>query len=620
MSQDVSAKLFLKSIFSFFIVNVFFFSFANTNAEDVIVITADRIKSNTNKSTSDVRIINADEIKKSSIQTLPELLSKESDLSVVSSGPNGSNSSLFIRGSDSSHTLVVIDGIVMNDPSNPNRQFDIGRLSLNNIGKIEILKGSQGLAYGSNAIGGVIVITTKKAQSNQVKGESYLDYGTFNTVNAGTNFQKKYELLNLSAGLDFMKTDGFSAANKKDNPNAELDGDQRVALSLAANKEVFEDLVVDFNLHYSHNASDLDKAGGAGNDDPNDRNKEEEIYSKIQFTKDWSTGNAETKFAINHSTHFRLTEVLYDTANPASSATVSKGEINSFNANHTYYINESFTQNLNLEFSHEKDQSKHFNQNFSGFLYHQLELPTSIFNFGLRLDHNKIYNDHVTYKLAAGRKFEFSLLKLSYSTGFRAPSLNQIYDPNYGNKNLIPETSQSSDLSLENRWAEEFKTTSTLFYTHLKDRLGFTPVTYVNRNSGKAEMMGLEESASMNWNQEIDQVLSLTLLKTRNLSESKKLERRPDVNLKNTFFFSLKEKHHFDYELSYTGKKSDVDNLGNTVQMDSYLLSNLSYRFEMNVQSEVYFKIKNVFNLEYEEIFGYGTGGRAMTAGMKYSF
>jgi len=273
MSQDVLAKSYLKFLLSILIANLLLSPLPKVKAEDVIVISADRIKSNTNKSTSDIRIINAEEIKDNSSKTLPELLSKESDLTVVSSGPNGSNSSLFLRGSDSSHTQVVIDGIVMNDPSNPNRQFDIGRLSLNNIGKIEILKGSQGLAYGSNAIGGVIVITTKKAQSTKTTGESYLDYGTFNTVNAGVNLQKKYDLLNFSFGADAMKTDGFSAANKKNNPNAEKDGDQRVALSLGANKEFREDLTVDFNLHYSHNKADLDKGGGAGNDDPNDNQK-----------------------------------------------------------------------------------------------------------------------------------------------------------------------------------------------------------------------------------------------------------------------------------------------------------------------------------------------------------
>lgn len=614
MSFDVRALLALNLIPLLLTFNT------SLKAEDIIVITADRIKSKTDKSSSDVRIISAEEIKKSMSRSLSEILSKESDLSVVSSGPNGSSASLFLRGTDSSHTLVVIDGIVMNDPSNPNRQFDIGRLSLNNIKRIEILKGSQGMSYGSNAIGGVVIITTKKAQSSEVSGDSYLDYGTFQTVNAGTNFQKKYELLNLSFGIDFMDTAGFSAANQKANPSAEKDGAQRVAGSLVASKDLAHNYALDFNLRYSHNWTELDKGGGAGNDDPNDRQKEEEIYSKIQLTKNWDSGNAETKFSYNRSKHYRLLEVLYDARHPEAQSAVSSGELNALNAEHTYYLDQFKIINLNAEFAHEKDQSGHYNQNMSAFLYHQHELPLAIFNFGARLDHNKFFNDHLTYKVAAGYKLSSSLLKLTYSTGFRAPSLNQLYDPTYGNKDLSPESSKSLDLSLENNWSEQLKTTSTLFYTKILNRLSYDPVTFINRNIGRAEISGFEESAKIGWSQTFNQRLSFTLLKTRDLKLGQKLARRPDINLKNTFSLRLKDKHHLEHEFSFIGKRSDVDNLGQAVQMESYLLSNLHYRYLLNEGSEYYFKIKNVFDTEYEEIYGFGTGGRALSAGAQYSF
>ena len=599
---------------------LFFFSLNALADNNVILITADRIQSYSDKSSSDVKVFTNEIIQKSLSLTLPELLSKESDLNIVSSGPNGSNTSLFLRGTDSSHTLVVIDGIIMNDPSNPNRQYDIGRLSLNNIEKIEILKGSQGLAYGSNAIGGVIVITTKKAKSNNLAAEIYLDYGTFNTLNTGFNAQKKIGQQNFSFGADYLNTTGFSAADKKYNPNAEKDGDQRITLSSGLNSQLSSEYALDVNFRYVHNVADLDKGGGVNKDDPNDRQKEEELYSKIQLTKVWGEGNAQTKFSYNRSKHYRLLEVRPDALNPQSSNTTSSGEINTFAINHTYYLSEKLTQNLNLDWQYEKKQSLHYNQNLSGFLYHQYELSSSIFNFGLRLDHNKIFNDHITYKAAVGYKLNSDLLKLSYSTGFRAPSLNQLFDPTYGNKNLTPETSQSIELSLEQSWSQTLKTISTLFYTKINNRLSYDPNTFINRNSGKAEITGFEENFTSKLKQNIDVSLSMTLLKTRDLALGQKLARRPDINIKNIWSYNFFDQNNIDYELFYTGKRNDVDNLGNPVNMNSYLISNLNYRYVLNTKAELYLKIKNLFNKDYEEIYGYGTGGRAATVGAKYQF
>lgn len=611
MSFDVLVKL----------VPILLFFSTYLLADDVMVITADRIKSNTDKSSSDVRIITADEIKSSTTNSLPELLAKESDLSVVTSGPNGSNASIFIRGTDSSHTLVVIDGIIMNDPSNPNRQFDIGKLSLNNIERIEILKGSQGLAYGSNAIGGVIVIKTKKAKRTELAGEYYADVGTFNTVNAGANLQKKINNLSLSFGGDHMESDGFSVADKRLNPQAEKDATLRDTLNLNASLSLPANYIADLNLRYMHDSADLDKGGGAGSDDPNDKQHEEELYSKLQLTKYWDAGNAETKFSYARSKHYRNLEVLPDSVHPQQSNTTTMGEMNSLTIAHTYFVNEQLTQNINIDWQHEKDQTKHFNQNLSGFLYHQYELPKSIFNFGLRLDHNKIFNDHATYKLAAGYKIgSDDLLKLSYSTGFRAPSINQLFDPTYGNLSLIPESSQSSELSFEKNFTPVLKSVTALFYTKIKNRLSYDPNTFVNRNSGTAEILGLEQSAKNDWSRVFNQSLSFTILKTRELNKGEKLARRPDFNIKNSLSYQLKDSHHLDFEQTYRGQTLDVDNSGNNVKTPAYFIMDLNYRYVLNERNDYYIKIKNILDTNYEEIYGYGTGGRAITVGAHSTF
>ncbi len=616
MSFDIWAKLNLKiTLLPFLICGTIFAS------DDVILITADRINSFSDKSSSDVRIIDSEEISKSSTRLLSDLLKKESDLNIISSGADSSSASLFLRGSDSSHTLVIIDGIIMNDPSNPNKQFDFGKLSLNNIDKIEILKGSQGLGFGSNAIGGVISITTKKAKTKVLSGESFFDYGSFKTLNIGTNFQKKInDNIGISFGTDFLSTEGYSAADEKLNLNADKDGNQRIGFDLNSTSKLSENYDLDTVVRYSHSSSDLDKGGGAGNDDPNDKQIEDEIYSKLQLSKNWIAGNAQTKFSYNFSKHKRLLKVLPDSNHPESSNTLNVGYLKTISANHTYYLSNKITQNLNIDFQEESDQVGNYNQNISGFLYHQYELESNIFNFGLRLDHNKFFNDHLTYKVAAGQILDSNLIKLSYSTGFRAPSLNQLFDQNYGNKDLRPEKSQSLELSIEKKWIELLRSNSTLFFTTILDRLSYLPNTFKNINLGKAEILGLENKVNYDWLNNFSQSLAFTLLKTRDLNLGQKLPRRPDVNIKNNFEYLAGDFNHFNFEFSYVGHRNDVDNFGNLVKMSSYILSNLNYRYIANSKNDFYLKIKNIFNESYEEIYGFGTGGRSITIGASRSY
>lgn len=590
-------------------------------ASESILITADRIQTDSNKSSSDIRVITNEEIKNLSSLTLPELLSKESDLTVTNSGSNGTNASLFLRGTDSSHTLVLLDGIVMNDPSNPNRQFDIGRLSLNNIERIEILKGSQGLLYGSNAIGGVLVISTKKAQSNSLKGESYFDYGSFKTVNTGANFQKKIlEHVGLSFGVDLMSTEGFSAADSKQNINADKDGSKRISCDLGSFLDLSKNTKLETSLRYSHSSTEVDKGGGAGSDDPNDYQIDEELYSKIQILKNWEGGDAQTKLSYNLTKHFRLFNVLYDSQHTEVSHTLNIGDLHTLSLNHTYYINEFLTQNFNIDFQNETDQANRLNQNISTFLYHQIELTKNIFNFGLRLDHNKYFDNHFTYKLAASHQFDSSLIKLSHSTGFRAPSLSQLFTPQYGNIYLTPETSQSVETSFEKQWANPLKSTSTVFFTKLNNRLSYNPNTLINSNKGNAEIYGVENLLAIKWSHPFTQNLSFTAMKTRDLSTNAKLPRRPDFNLKNIFTYQSQYGHLIGYEFSYVSKRGDVDNLGNNVLMSSYFISNINYRYILNSNKELYLKVKNLFNTDYQEIYGFGTGGISLTMGSHFYF
>lgn len=578
-----------------------------------IIVTADRIKSPLEKSSSDIKVFEIEEIEKSS--SIAELLNTQSDLKIAQSGPSGANTSLFLRGTESSHTLVIIDGIIMNDPSNPNRQFDLGRLSLNNVERIEILKGSQGLLYGSNAIGGVILITSKKGQA-ALTGSALVDYGTFDTFNSAVNVQKKVNETSLSFGIDHLKTRGFSAANANVNPNADDDGQKLTTISTGLSQKFGGKSEFVFNYRGVFDEADLDKGGGAGQDDPNDSQDSEEHYLKAGYNYNWS--QADTQLSLTRSTHHRTLRVLSDIVHPAQSAVTTKGEVNAVAINHTQYTTERLTQNINLDYQHEEDQLKNFNENTSLFFYNRYELDTNVYNLGVRVDSNKYFGEHLTYKAAYLHNFDPAVLKMSYSTGFRAPSLNQLFDPTYGNKNLNPEKSQSAELSFEIPFVIHVNT-ATLFYTELDNRLSYDPVTFVNQNRGRARIIGLENIFDTTLTPDMTLGIATTWMSARDLTANQKLARRPNFNAKVIFNYK-EEKHAVTVEGDFTGKRPDVDNLGNTVYLGSNLVFNMNYSYSFTTKFSSYVKVKNILNKDYEDVYGYGTGGRAATLGLKYIF
>ena len=576
-----------------------------------IIVTADRIKGSLDKSPSDIKVFESLEISQAS--SITELLSTQSDLKLAQSGPIGANTSLFLRGSDSSHTLVLVDGIIMNDPSNPNRQFDLGRLSLNNIERIEILKGSQGLLYGSNAIGGVILISTKKAYA-PFSGSALIDYGSFNTVNSAVNIQKKINKTSLSFGADHLKTKGFSAANPNVNPGADDDGEKRTTLSAGLNQEIGKKSEIVFNYRGVFDEVDLDKGGGAGNDDPDDSQYSEEHYLKSALTHIWP--KAETQFSLTQSTHHRTLKTSSESS--AAKVTTTKGEINTVAINHTQYTTDKLTQNINIDYSHEEDQLKHFNENLSLFLYNRYEKDASVINLGLRVDSNKYFSEHLTYKTAYLYTFDPAILKMSYSTGFRAPSLNQLFDPTYGNKNLTPEKSQSAEIGFQIPFVIHVNT-ATLFYTALDNRLSYDPVTFVNQNRGRARIIGFENTFDTTLNADMTLGIATTWMKAQDLSNNKKLARRPDFSARVIFNYK-EEKHTINLEGDFTGKRPDVDNLGNAVAMGSHLIFHANYGHIFTDKFSTFVKIKNILDKDYEDVYGYSTGGRTATLGLKYIF
>ncbi len=232
-----------------------------------LLITAERFPYPHREVATSVTVIKAEEIQSRQQQNVSELLKGIPGVDVIQSGGPGGNVAIFMRGANSEHTLVYIDGIEANDPISATRTFDFANLSVDNIERIEIIRGPQSVLYGSDAIGGVILITTKRG-SGPVSGSVSAEGGSYGTSLARASASGGGDAVSYSIGVSQKNTHGFSSAEKRDG-NTEKDGYASTnfsGLMSLVHSEVFE---TDLILRYSNARSELDNFGGPGGDDLN---------------------------------------------------------------------------------------------------------------------------------------------------------------------------------------------------------------------------------------------------------------------------------------------------------------------------------------------------------------
>jgi vitamin B12 transporter len=589
--------------------HIFFIIFFSNNIfsnEDSIVITADRISSNEKKSSSSITLISNKEIKESKANDLLDLLKQKTDVTITQAGQTGSTSSLFLRGAEASHTIFLLDGIILNDPSNPNRQFDLSKINLNNIDKIEILKGSQGLLYGSNAIGGVVVISSKKTTSNNT--ELSTSFGTFNTSTIGLNQNLVFDKIKLNGGFQILKSDGFSVANDPSHNN-DLDGIKKISFNLGLNTKIDNFNNYDARLFFSNEKINLDKGGGSGADDPNYSGNNQSIFAKISNHIIWNDF-VDSHLQLSYTNYLRRS---YDNSDPYQTydgSSFSRGTLLDINIENKIYYTELTTFDVAFGRQNEQD-SKNKIANYFLFTYGKTEISNITLNSGIRIDHHELFQNNLTYKFGVSKNISDYNLHSSVSSGFRAPSLNQLFDKTYGNKNLSPEKSKSFDIGIKKQ-ASNSLVELNLFYTHLENRLSYHPTTFINQNFGRSYAKGIEFFHSLLFSENLEHSFKANLLKAIDLTNGNRLARRPELTLVESLKINL-DKYSVRSEISFKGSTADVDNSGNKTKNNAYSNLNFYLTFAYQKTTDISLIIKNVANSNYEDIWGYNNGGRDIT-------
>ncbi len=516
--------------------------------------------------------------------------------SVVLFNAQGNVPAIYMRGSDSHHTLVLVDGVRMN-PANSGKgaiEYGLTSISLNDIEKIEIVKGSGSVLYGSSAIAGVIAITTKKGADGK---------RTKVSTKFGSHNSKTYALSTSNGDKDgyvrftYNKytTDGINT--RTDDTTGEKDGISNSTTQIKAGNERF-----DVSYLESRNKTEYDNAGAP--DQLGDRK-----FNKIAI-------NVNNKFSDTWKAKLSIAQTKNNRNTGAGASTIGDRH----KSNTISILNDIKIDNalLNIGFSHIEDKNATKNQKLTSenlFVNWQKNINNIDINAGARyINHSKFGNETV-YNLGAAKYLNNGIkLTGSYATAFNAPSLPYLLDYWGGeNPNLKPETSTSTEIGIEKNY-DWGLSAITLFKTKTRNAIGGWPL--VNQDTYLAKGVDISTNANIagygiNFGH--------TYAKSRTNNASTQAVKRPK-NITNIEF--SKQYGKFNSKAQVINKSSSL--ISNGEEVNGYTLLNMSTGFNINDNAKMSLSIKNATDKDYKISGGAGyryiQPGRTFTVGLDYSF
>lgn len=580
-----------------------------------IIVTATRIEETIEETTSDVTVIKGEDIKKMNVQFITDVLRKIPELNLVQNGGAGKVAGILLRGGSSAHTLVMIDGIKVN--STTTGSFDFSGINVDDIERIEIVKGPQSTIYGSEAMAGVINIITRTGEGRP-KVDISFESGSYGTYEPSVTFSGGHKKLTYRLTGTYFYTDGISAAKH----GSEKDGYENTSFSGKFGFKPSEKLELELTGKYYDDRSELDGFDFVQMQAADDLNFTQQgnhyilsCKGKLNLFNIWE--QIITASTTKDSLKFRDPDTTFNNADIITG-------IDTIDWQHNFYISDNYTVTSGAEYRKEKGENKgNFDRSLNNkalYLNNKLKLLKEdlVINAGLRYDDHETFGNKTTYRIGAIYSIKPAALRIksSYGTGFRAPSFNELFFPFYGNLNLKPEESTAWEIGLEKDILKDRASISlTYFDQKYKNLIQSDPLTWMAENIANAEIKGIEVDATLKVTNNINIKGGYTYLDTEDKDTGERLPLRPKDKLNLSTEFSTKDISMIA-NCTFIGKRYD-----SSVSRDlpSYFLVNLAGNYKVAKWLTAFARIDNLFDADYEEAGGYGTPGFSIFGGIKIS-
>ena len=604
-----------KSIFQFIHLSFIFILFSSfSSAEEpfqTIVVTATRTAQTIDDSLAAVTVITRQDIEHSQVLTVPELLRSVPGLDISNSGGLGKQTSVFMRGTKTAHVLVLIDGVKIGSATLGTASFE--HLPLSQIERIEIVRGPRSSLYGSEAIGGVIQIFTRKGKGKP-KVHASFGAGSESTYQATTGLSGAAGPVWYSLMADHLRTDGFNACQGNESSGCftiepDEDGYENTSFSARLGSRLGENLMVE--THALH------------------------IFGNTQYDSSFDNEADFLQQIIGLKADYDVSERWVMSLNVANTLDEIDNFGNNSSASHFYtdrttasVVNNwlfSETNILTIGYDYQTDEVESSTaytvdsrDNHGVFTEYQTQWGKIDLIVGLRNDDNEQFGNHATGNLGLGYALTpKTRLFASYGTAFKAPTFNELYFPDFGNPNLVPEESDSFEIGLLNRQAT-YQWSLNVYHTQIEKLIAtyFDAATgdFFAANLNEAKITGVE--GAFNWQQSKWEFNGqFSWLKPEDEMTGHLLPRRAEqtVNLE-----LAESRGPARVGINFFAQSHRYDDSANTQRVGGYGIFNLTSEYHFTKQWALRFRLENLLDKEYQTASFYNTPGRTWFVSFHY--